>query len=264
MKTALNSSSRHIRVLAIIALLFVALLFVAIVSTVTNIYNTEPASKPDPSDTTNTNSLYQTAVQAEQSPVATVNNQVIGAEAFNKLYLARTGHISSTITIKDVKKALALKRQIVGQLIVNTLVDQAAAKQNITVDKREIDASIDRLKKTFPSPEKYDLHVAQLPGGENYLRNVARTNLLKEKLVDVMGIKPDEKAYQTTKAAQAATAAQAKNGNTTESFIRNALLIQQLKTQADISNLLEERHIVMLHQTKLAGFSRAKIKVADN
>jgi hypothetical protein len=248
MKMAFDDSRRLVGIIAIIALLLVA-----IISIIPNRNNTKPASDEVLLDT---NSLYLAAVQAEPSPVATVNDQEISVEEFNKLYLARGGSSASKVTIKDVKKALVLKREITNNLIIKTLIEQAAAKHKVTVDEKEIDARMDALKKTFPNPDKYRLHIAQIPGGEDYLRSVARSNIFKEKLVDVMGVRLEA---STTKAENTT-----KKDSGTGQFVRNAMLIQQLKAQAKISNWLEQRHIVMLRQTQLTGFPRETIKVATN
>jgi hypothetical protein len=224
MKMAFDDSRRLVGIIAIIALLLVA-----IISIIPNRNNTKPASDEVLLDT---NSLYLAAVQAEPSPVATVNDQEISVEEFNKLYLARGGSSASKV------------------------IEQAAAKHKVTVDEKEIDARMDALKKTFPNPDKYRLHIAQIPGGEDYLRSVARSNIFKEKLVDVMGVRLEA---STTKAENTT-----KKDSGTGQFVRNAMLIQQLKAQAKISNWLEQRHIVMLRQTQLTGFPRETIKVATN
>ncbi|MBW1650492.1 MAG: SurA N-terminal domain-containing protein [Deltaproteobacteria bacterium] len=79
--------------------------------------------------------------------VAVVNNDVITLYELNKILKPYLKKIEKK-NPPDKDKAMAdAKRQIFGRLIEKKLIDQEAARLNISVDKRDVDKSIVQFKK---------------------------------------------------------------------------------------------------------------------
>jgi len=247
--------------------LIVALLLLIVTAVFINLTSTRTKLLAE-SNLIDTNQLYLLAVQVEQSPVAIVNNQKISAEEFNKFYVARDPVASSGLTIKDVKKALQLKCEIVNKLIIEKLVEQEAAKRDITASEQEIDARIAALKRTFPNQDKYNRHIARLPGGEDYIRRVAKSNILKDKLVEHEAVRGDDIDNDAQKTPDPANKKKVKKSRPTNA---SGVLIQRLKAKAEITNLLDDRHMILLRQTRLVapgqkqkGLANIEVRVPEH
>jgi len=121
----------------------------------------------------------------ETQPVAKINGASIPVEEFNALYTQKKEFIAAKYKNVSDSIALVLKRSIAGELIDNALVEQESKKLGIEITDADIQAAIVAEKTKYPSEEKFNQVIANLPGGKARFYELIKIRLIKEKLTGI-------------------------------------------------------------------------------
>ena len=120
--------------------------------------------------------------------VAVVNNDIISLQELNRItkpYVERI-KLNRYSSEKEQKMLFEIRRKILNQLIDDKLTDQELKKHNITVSKREIDRTIERIKEMAAITDE-ELRAELATQGLSMEEYRARTKeqLLRRKLINL-------------------------------------------------------------------------------
>jgi len=128
--------------------------------------------------------LRQRSVLPERQSIATVNNNEIDLEQFNRVFRWHAEGIAelSQPSRTEIENALNAKRLIASQLIDKYLLEKEAARLGIKITEEDIQKSRQKIVDSFPDATMYNKYIAELPGGEENLRYMLQMILLREKI----------------------------------------------------------------------------------
>lgn len=103
-------------------------------------------------------SLKQQAVLPEKKSIATVNNEEINLDQFNRVYRWRSKSIAypSQALHGEIEKALNIKLLIASQLIEKYLLEKEAARRNVKITEEDIQEARQKIVESFPDARIYN------------------------------------------------------------------------------------------------------------
>jgi peptidyl-prolyl cis-trans isomerase SurA len=119
--------------------------------------------------------------------VAIVNNDIISLQELNRITKPYVERIKETrySNEKEQKMLFAIRRKVLDQLIDEKLTDQELKKHNITVNKREIDRTIERIKEmAVITDEQLRTELASQGLSMEEYRVRTKQQLLRRKLIN--------------------------------------------------------------------------------
>jgi foldase protein PrsA len=158
--------------------------------------------------------------------LATVNGEKITRQDLNEYMFSQIG------------------KPVLNNMINETLIDQEAKKAGITVTEADIDAEIDKMIKSYPSPEQFEFSLAQSGMSLSDLKNQMKTDLKIRKILEPTITITDEeikKTYDENKESFA-TPEQVKASHILVETKEDAeAILKELKGGADFATMAKEK-----------------------
>ena len=114
--------------------------------------------------------------------VLQINSKTWTAKEFSKLLVQKTLHFS----IQDVQDQNTLdkvKNRLIGDLIIQEIIQNWANKNNIKVSKKEINQEIQKIIQQYPTEEAFYSYLKTIKIEEKQWKSSIRNNLLSKKIV---------------------------------------------------------------------------------
>lgn len=197
---------------------------------------TAPAVASTPTPSGPASETRQTTAETEAPPgvVAEVNGVAVPMSDFQRqLTDVRTYLLSEGLIDPDTEEGQArleaLRDQVLGQLIDQALITQAAEQMGLSVSDDELEESIANIKATLTSEEAFAESLAANNLTEEQFRSLQRQQLLSRKVMDkITADVPDEAEQVRARHILVKTEEDAKS------------ILEQLEAGADFAELARE------------------------
>jgi peptidyl-prolyl cis-trans isomerase SurA len=115
--------------------------------------------------------------------VATVNGHAIMRAELEKAYQNQLGDAQPQEKPSE-EQADSFRLQLLSQLISQEIIDQRAAKMNLTATPEEVDAKLAEMKAPFPTEEQFQQRVAERHTTVDEIKRDIRRSLTQTKLLN--------------------------------------------------------------------------------
>lgn len=162
----------------------------------------------------------------DKEALATVNGEKITRGDLNEYMFSKIG------------------KPVLSNMITETLIDQEAKKAGVSVTDADVDAELDKLIKSYPSPEQFQFSLAQSGMSMDDFKDQIRTDLKIRKILEPTITITDEeikKTYEENK-ERYATPEQVQASHILVDKKEDAdAILQELKGGADFATMAKEK-----------------------
>ena len=114
--------------------------------------------------------------------VLQINSKKWTAKEFSKLLAQKTLNFSVQ-DVKDQQVLDKIKNQIIGDLIIQEIIQNWAAKNNIKISEKELTQELQKMTQQYPSEAAFQAYLKTIKTDKKQWKNSVRHTLLSQKVV---------------------------------------------------------------------------------
>jgi foldase protein PrsA len=119
---------------------------------------------------------------AAGNALGVVNGAPVSEQAFQQRIQLRQANLPSALGGANGEVSVALKRRVVWELIDEKLLNEEAARRDVTIADADVQQALTAFKAGFANHAAYEQYLANYPGGLTALQIEQRASLLRSRL----------------------------------------------------------------------------------